>query len=108
MRAAPLVFLLAGILVGCQKADRLDSANPVHCLTVFGLTAAGADGQSNAAVTNDMKARQLGLVQSNGGIAWLEEVTPDSQRLAAEIEAARDEASVLRLLDECVALHPPG
>lgn len=106
MRTAPLMFLLAGLLVGCQKADRLDSANPIHCLTIFGIAAVGAAGQSNAAVMNEMKRRQLDLVQSNGGIAWLHQVTPESQRLAAEIEAARDEASVRKLFDECVARHP--
>jgi len=107
MRAILFLLLIAGVLAGCQKAARWDSADPVHCVAIFGIASVGAAAQSNNAVVTEMNDRILGLVQANGGAAWLQEITPETHRFAAEIEAADDDAAVLRLFDECAARHPP-
>lgn len=107
MRAVLVLLLIAGALPGCQKAARWDSADPVHCVAIFGLASVGATAQSDTGGVTEMNDRMLRLVQANGGAAWLQEITPEAHRFAAEIEAAGDEAAVLRLFDECAARHPP-
>lgn len=108
MRAAAVVIVLAGALAGCQKADRWNSADPIHCLTIFSLASAGAAAKSDTALANDMNARMLRLVQANGGVAWLQQMMPESQRLAAELEASPDKDGARKLFDDCAARHPAG
>ncbi len=106
MRFAVVLVLALGSLGGCQKADRWDSANPVHCMTVFGLASAGAAAQSNRPLVNDMNARQMAIVGANGGVAWIEQIKPETRRLAAEFEQADDDAALSKLLDDCAARNP--
>jgi len=106
MRCALVLVLALGNLGGCQRADSWDSTNPVHCMTVFGLASAGAAAQSNQALVNDMNARQMAIVRANGGVPWIEQIKPETQRLAAEFEQADDDAALSRLLDECAARNP--
>jgi hypothetical protein len=106
MRCGLVLFLIIGGLGGCQKADGWDSTNPVHCMTVFGLASAGAAAQSNQAAVTDMNARQMRMVRANGGVPWIEQITPETQRLAAEIERANDDAALSTLLEECAARNP--
>jgi hypothetical protein len=108
MRAAAVGLILAATVTGCQKPARWDSTNPVHCMTVFGIVSGSAAAQSNQAVVKDLTARQLVIVQANGGLPWIEQIKPESQRLAAEIQQANDEAALSRLLDDCAARHPVG
>jgi hypothetical protein len=108
MRVAVTMLVLAGALTACQKADQWNSADPVHCMTVFSLASAGAATASDTALANDMNARMLRIVQANGGVAWLQQITPESQRIAAEIEASPNKEGLRKLLEDCSARHPPA
>lgn len=107
MRCSLVLLLLIGCLGGCQKAERWDSTNPVQCMTVFGLVSTSAAAQSNQAVVNDLTARQMALVRANGGLPWIEKIKPETQRFAAEIQEANDDAALSKLLDDCAARNPP-
>lgn len=106
MRCVLVLLLVAGCLGGCQQTDKWDSANPVHCMTVFGLASAGAAAQSNQAVVDNMNVRQMAIVRANGGMPWIERIKPEMLRLAAEIEQANDGAALSKLFDDCVAQNP--
>lgn len=106
MRVAVAVLVLIGALAGCQQTNRWNAADPVHCLTIFSLASSGVATASDTALANDMNARMLRLVQANGGVPWLQQVTPESQRLAAELEAAPDKEFARKLLEDCMARHP--
>lgn len=107
MRCGLVLLLLIGGLGGCQKPERWDSTNPVLCMTVFGLVSASAAAQSNQAVVNDLTARQMAIVRANGGLPWIEQIKPETQRLAADLQKANDDAALSRLLDDCAARNPP-
>jgi hypothetical protein len=102
-----LAFCMAAIgLAGCTSATASphDSSNPVHCMTIFGATSGVA---RSGPLADELNARILFLVRSNGGADWLREITPETQRLGAAWEeqarASKDGEEFMKLFDECRA-----
>lgn len=93
-------MLAAFSVAGCAvaNAQAYDSANPVHCITVFGVAGAAAN---RGPLAEEMYARVLAIVQANGGETWLREIHPVTLQLAARWEASGDRVEIMKLFDEC-------
>jgi hypothetical protein len=94
------VFLLAMVAAGCTaaSANSYDSADPVQCVAIFGVTSAEA---GSSLLGHELRARSLYITRANGGAEWLRTVTPRSQALAQQWESSGDQEGALRLFEEC-------
>jgi hypothetical protein len=88
---------------GCSnaKASEFSSADPVACLTIFGITANGAQQGGKPALAEEMVGRSTRLVQQQGGLPWLKEVQPRAMEVAKTMEAKLDGAAAITLLEQC-------
>lgn len=102
MTRSALPIIVAGLLAGCSAASAsaspYDSANPVHCMTIFG---AGSGAARNGPVADELNARILFIVRANGGADWVRKITPVSVELGKAWEAAPDKSGIMTLFDEC-------
>jgi hypothetical protein len=98
-RSALSVLLLMGFSA-CTSADAspYDSSNPIHCMTIFGATSGTA---RTGSLADELNARMVFIVRSNGGQQWLREISPAAQELGAQWQASQDRNEVLRLFEEC-------
>jgi hypothetical protein len=87
-------------LTACTSAGAspYDSSNPVHCMTIFSATSGTV---RTGALADELNARMVFIVRSNGGAQWLREITPATQQLAAQWQASPDRDEVLKLVEEC-------
>jgi hypothetical protein len=54
-------------------------------------------------IADEMNARIVHLVQSNGGPGWLKKITPLTVQLGARWEASPNREEVVKLFEECRA-----
>ena len=98
MRRLSLLVLIGLTACTSAGASPYDSSNPVHCMTIFGATSGTA---RTGALADELNARIVFIVRSNGGAQWLREISPAAQQLGAQWEASRDRDEILRLFEEC-------
>jgi hypothetical protein len=109
MNRAALAFLTVPLvslaLLGCgtAAANQYDSADPVHCSIVFSVTIPAARARSDHRLADEMTARLIHLARSQGGIGWLNEISPQAMEIAAGWEASPDREALLSLFDRCKA-----
>lgn len=104
MKQLALCVLAPIGLAGCTSAtaSSYDSDNPVHCMTIFSATSGTA---RTGPLADELNARIVYIVRSNGGVDWLREITPAAQQLGRSWEArtlaSQDGEKVIKLLDDC-------
>jgi hypothetical protein len=91
-------------LLGCTSAtaSSYDSSNPIHCMTIFGVTSGTA---RSGPLADELNARIVHIVRSNGGADWLREIAPAGKQLAMSWEerarASQDGKEIMKLFDDC-------
>ncbi|MES2904788.1 MAG: hypothetical protein V4696_11435 [Pseudomonadota bacterium] len=91
-------------LMSCTSASAAsyDSSNPVHCLSIFSATSGTT---RTGPLADELNARIVYIVRSNGGADWLRGITPTAQELGmsweARSRASQDGEEVMKLFDEC-------
>lgn len=107
-------LILAGLLIvpayGCANANAatFDSSDPVQCMTIFGIAAAGAKERGQHELAEEMIGRQMLLAEQQGGVEWIKDMAPRSVELAQKMEAAQDVQATLELLNQCKARQNAG
>lgn len=98
-----LIPVMLGVVgAGCSAAAAkpYDSADPVHCMAIFGATSGTA---RTGPLADELNARIVHLVRSNGGAEWIEKITPLTLQLGARWEASLDREEIIKLFEECRA-----
>jgi hypothetical protein len=69
-------------------------------MTIFGATSATV---RTGSLADELNARIVYIVRSNGGADWLREITPAAQQLGRSWEArvSQDGEEIMKLFDEC-------
>jgi len=98
--AIPMILAVAGEGCSAANAQPYDSGNPVHCMVIYGATSGTA---RTGPLADELNARIVHLVRSNGGVEWLREITPLTTQLGAQWEASPDREGIVRLFTECRA-----
>lgn len=93
-------LMLTATVAACDtaKASQYDSADPVHCLTIFGATSGTV---RSGPLADELNARILYIIHSNGGEKWLREVTPVSRKIGARWEASKEWSQAIAHFEEC-------
>lgn len=90
---------------GCSTVDTatFDSANPIHCMVIFGIAAKTAKQISQPPVAEQMMRRFSALADHHGGSAWLAEINAEALAVADRMDAANDRKATIQLLEGCEA-----
>lgn len=92
-----LVAIAAGAC-SAANANPYDSGDPVQCMAIFGATSGTV---RTGPLADELNARIVYIVRSNGGAEWLRRVTPQSTQVAATWEASHDPDRIMKLFDDC-------
>jgi hypothetical protein len=95
-----LPALLAIAAGGCSAATArpYDSSDPLHCMVIYSATSGTV---RTGPLADELNARIVHIVRSNGGPEWIEKITPLTLQIGAQWEAAPDQEKVVKLFEEC-------